>query len=134
MRADGVHPKVRLGQAHSCVLDLLGIRWDGTKELIALAEGRRESTESWADPMRDCRRGRSDSQLVVGDGAMGLWKTLAEVFPAARHPRHRVHKAHHVTNCLPKYTQPGATKAMQAICNAENRAGADKAIEAFTKT
>lgn len=53
--ADGVHPKVRLGQAHSCVLVLMGVRLDGTKELMALAEGLRESTESWADLLRDCR-------------------------------------------------------------------------------
>jgi transposase-like protein len=66
--ADGVHPKVRLGQALSCVLVLLGVRLDGTKELIALAEGLRESTESWADLLRDCRRrGMRDPELVVGD-------------------------------------------------------------------
>lgn len=92
--ADGVHPKVRLGQAHSCVLVLLGVRVDGTKELIAIAEGLRESTKSWADLLRDCRRrGMRDPELVVGDGAMGLWKALAEVFPAARHQRCWVHKA-----------------------------------------
>ena len=86
--ADGVHPKVRPGQAHSCVLVLMGVRLDGTKELVALAEGLRESTESWADLLRDCRRrGMRDPELVVGDGAMGLWKALAEVFPAARHQR-----------------------------------------------
>ncbi|GGV04649.1 hypothetical protein GCM10010502_69290 [Kitasatospora aureofaciens] len=68
-----MHPKIRLGQAHSCVLVLLGVRLDGTKELIALAEGLRESTESWADLLRDCRRrGMRDPELVVGDGAMGL--------------------------------------------------------------
>ena len=133
--ADGVHPKVRLGQAHSCVLVLLGVRLDGTKELIALAEGLRESTESWADLLRDCRRrGMRDPELVVGDGAMGLWKALAEVFPAARHQRCWVHKARNVTNALPKSAQSGATKAMQEIYNAENRAYAEKAIEAFAKT
>ncbi|MFF7988112.1 IS256 family transposase [Streptomyces sp. NPDC007901] len=133
--ADGVHPKVRLGQAHSCVLVLMGVRLDGTKELIALAEGLRESTESWADLLRDCRRrGMRDPELVVGDGAMGLWKALAEVFPAARHQRCWVHKARNVTNALPKSAQPGATTAMREICNAEDRAHAEKAIEAFAKT
>ncbi len=79
VRADGVHPKVRLGQARSCVLVLIGVRVDGAKELIALAEGLRESTESWADLLRDCRRrGMRDPELVVGDGAMGLWRALAE--------------------------------------------------------
>jgi transposase-like protein len=133
--ADGVHPKVRLGQAHSCVLVLLGVRADGRKELIALAEGLRESTESWADLLRDCRRrGMRDPELVVGDGALGLWKALAEVFPAARHQRCWVHKARNVTNALPKSAQPGATKAMQEIYNAEDRTHAEKAIEAFMKT
>ncbi len=90
--ADGVHPKVRLGQAHSCVLVLMGVRLDGTKELIALAEGLRESAEWWADLLRDCRRrGMRDPELVLGDGAMGLWKALAEVFPAAPHQRCWVH-------------------------------------------
>ena len=133
--ADGVHPKVRLGQAHSCVLVLLGVRVDGTKELIAIAEGLRESTESWADLLRDCRRrGMRDPELVLGDGAMGLWKALVEVFPAARHQRCWVHKARNVTNALPKSAQPGATKAMQEMYNAEDRTHAEKAIEAFAKT
>ncbi|MCX5214754.1 IS256 family transposase [Kitasatospora sp. NBC_00240] len=133
--ADGVHPKVRLGQAHSCVLVLLGVRLDGSKELTAIAEGLRESTESWADLLRDCRRlGMRDPELVVGDGAMGLWKALAEVFPAARHQRCWVHKARNVTNALPKSAQPGATKAMQEIYNAEDRTHAEQAIEAFAKT
>ena len=133
--ADGVHPKVRLGQAHSCVLVLLGVRLNGTKELIALAEGLRESTESWADLLRDCRRrGMRDPELVIGDGAMGLWRALAEVFPAARPQRCWVHKARNVTNCLPKSAQPGATKAMQEIYNAEDRTHAEQAIAAFAKT
>lgn len=132
--AEGVHPKVRLGQAHSCVLVLLGVRVDGTKALIALAEGLRKSTESWADLLRDCRRrGMRDPELVVGDGAMGLWRALAEVFPAARHQRCWVHKARNVTNALPKSAQSGATKAMQDIYNAEDRSHAEKAIEAVAK-
>ncbi|GAA2466364.1 hypothetical protein GCM10010388_68230 [Streptomyces mauvecolor] len=72
--------------------------------------------------------------LVVGDGAMGLWKALAEVFPASRHQRRLVHKARNITNALPKPAQPGATKAMQEIYNAEDRAHAEKAIAAFAKT
>ncbi|MFF1308196.1 IS256 family transposase [Streptomyces sp. NPDC058307] len=133
--AVGVHPKVRLGQAHSCVLVLMGLRVDGSKELIALAEGLRESTESWADLLRDCRRrGMRNPELAVGDGAMGLWNALAEVFPAARHQRCWVHKARNVTNALPKSAQPGATKAMREIYNAEDRKHAEKAIEAFAKT
>ncbi|MEV5084477.1 IS256 family transposase [Streptomyces sp. NPDC056159] len=133
--ADGVHPKVRLGQAHSCVLVLMGVRLDGRKELIALAEGLRESTESWADLLRDCRRrGMRDPELVVGDGAMGLWRALAEVFPQARRQRCWVHKARNVTNALAKSAQPGATRAMQEIYNAEDRVHAEKAIEDFARS
>ncbi|MGW1656742.1 IS256 family transposase [Streptomyces atratus] len=130
--ADGVHPKVRLGQARSCVLVLMGVRTDGGKELIALAEGLRESTESWADLLRDCRRrGMRDPELVVGDGAMGLWRALAEVFPQARHQRCWVHKARNVVNSLPKSAQPGAKKALQEIYNAEDRDHAEKAVKDF---
>lgn len=132
--ADGVHPKVRLSPARSCVLVLMGVRTDGSKELIALAEGLRESTESWADLLRDCRRrGMRDPALVVGDGAMGLWKALAEVFPDARHQRCWVHKTRNVANALPKSAQPGAKKALQEIYKAEDRTHAEKAVKAFEK-
>lgn len=136
--ADGVHPKIRLSETHSCLLVLMGVRVDGTKELIAIAEGLRESTESWADLLRDCRRrGMRDPMLMVGDGAMGLWRALAEVFPQARHQRCWVHKTRNVMNALPRSAQPGAKKALQEIYNAEDRTHADKAVEAvkaFDKT
>jgi transposase-like protein len=132
--ADGVHPKIRLGQARSCVLVLMGVRVDGTKELIALAEGLRESTESWADLLRDCRRrGMRDPELVVGDGAMGLWRACADVFPQARHQRCWLHKTRNVVNTLPKSAQPGAKKALQEIYNAEDRDHAEKAIKEFAR-
>ncbi|MER7985423.1 IS256 family transposase [Streptomyces noursei] len=130
--ADGVHPKVRLGQAHSCVLVLMGVRVDGTKELIALAEGLRESTESWGDLLRDCRRrGMRDPELVVGDGVLGMWYALREVSPAARPQRCWVHKVRNVVNALSQSAQPGAKKAMQEIYNAEDRAHAQKAVRKF---
>ncbi|TLQ43722.1 IS256 family transposase [Streptomyces marianii] len=133
--ADGVHPKVRLGQARSCVLVLMGVRTDGSKELIALAEGLRESTESWADLLRDCRRrGMRDPELVVGDGAMGLWRALTEVFPQARHQRCWVHKTRNVLNALPGSAQPGAKKALQEIYNAEDRDHAEKAVKDFGRS
>ncbi|MFG2639353.1 IS256 family transposase, partial [Streptomyces sp. NPDC048362] len=133
--ADGVHPKIRLSQTHSCLLVLMGVRIDGTKELIAIAEGLRESAESWADLLSDCRRrGMREPRLVVGDGAMGLWKAMAEVFPQARHQRCGVHKTRNVSNALPKSAQPGAKNALQEIYNAEDRAHAEKAATAFEKT
>ncbi|MEV5944576.1 IS256 family transposase [Streptomyces sp. NPDC051994] len=133
--ADGVHPKVRLGQARSGILVLMGVRTDGRKELIALAEGLRESTESWADLLRDCRRrGMRDPELVVGDGAMGLWRALAEVFPPAGHQWCWVHKTRNVVNALPKSAQPGAKRALQEIYNAEDRDHAHKAVKEFERT
>ena len=74
------------------VLVLLGVRADGRKELVALADGYRESTESWADLLRSCRRGMTAPVLAVGDGALGFWKALREVFPNTREQRCWFHK------------------------------------------
>ncbi|MDQ0846939.1 IS256 family transposase [Streptomyces sp. V1I6] len=133
--ADGIHLRIRLTEAKSCVLVVMGVRADGAKELIAMAGGYRESAESWADLLRDAaRRGMRAPVLAVGDGALGFWKALAEVFPDARHQRCWVHKTANVLNALPKSTQPGARKALQDIYNAEDREHAVKAVAAFDKT
>ncbi|MFD9461160.1 IS256 family transposase [Streptomyces sp. NPDC060027] len=133
--ADGIHLRIRLREAKSCVLVLMGVRADGTKELIAMSDGYRESANSWADLLRDCaRRGMRAPVLAVGDGALGFWKALAEVFPSARHLRCWVHKIENVANALPKSAQPGAKKALQEICNAEDRDHALKAVAAFART
>jgi transposase-like protein len=85
---DGIHLKVRLEQDKVCLLVMLGVRADGRKELIALADGFRESSESWADLLRDCkRRGMRAPVLAVGDGALGFWKALREVFPETKEQR-----------------------------------------------
>ena len=132
--ADGIHLKVRLEQAKACVLVLMGVRADGTKELIAMADGYRESSESWANLLRDAaRRGMRAPVLAVGDGALGFWKALAEVFPATRPQRCWVHKTANVLDSLPKSAQPAAKKAIQDIYNAEDRDHAARAVEAFAK-
>jgi putative transposase len=88
LRVDGIHLKVRLEQEKLCLLVMIGVRADGRKELVALADGYRESTESWADLLRDChRRGMTAPVLAVGDGALGFWKAVREVFPATREQR-----------------------------------------------
>ena len=80
---DGIHVKVRLDTEKICLLVMIGVRADGTKELVALADGFRESAESWADLLRDCkRRGMRAPVLAVGDGALGFWKAVRDVFPA----------------------------------------------------
>jgi transposase-like protein len=90
---DGIHLKVRLEQDKLCLLVIIGVRTDGRKELVALTDGYRESTESWADLLRDCRRrGMSAPVLAVGDGALGFWKAPREVFPATREQRCWWHK------------------------------------------
>ena len=90
---DGIHLKVRLEQEKLCLLVMIGVRADGRKELVALADGYRESTESWADLLRYCRRrGMIAPVLAVGDGALGFWKAMREVFPATREQRCWWHK------------------------------------------
>ena len=85
---DGIHLKVRLEQDKVCLLVMIGVRTDGRKELVALADGFRESSQSWADLLRSCRRrGMTAPVLAVGDGALGFWKALREVFPATREQR-----------------------------------------------
>ena len=85
---DGIHLKVRLEQDKVCLLVMIGVRADGSKELIALDDGHRESTESWLDLLRSCkRRGMRAPVLASGDGALGFWGALREVFPAAREQR-----------------------------------------------
>jgi putative transposase len=107
--ADGVHFRVRLEQARLCCLVIVGVRADGTKELVAVADGERESTDSWAELLRDLRRrGLRAPVVAVGDGALGLWAALRDVFPATRHQRDWVHKAANVLNALPKAVQAGA--------------------------
>ena len=129
---DGVHVNIRLEEHKLCLLVLIGVRADGRKELVALADGYRESTESWADLLRDCaRRGMRAPVLAVGDGALGFWGALREVFPQAREQRCWFHKIANVLGALPKSAHPGAKKALAEIWNAEDKNHARAASKAF---
>ena len=129
---DGIHLKVRLEQDKVCLLVMIGVRADGTKELVALDDGHRESTESWLDLLRSCkRRGMAAPVLAVGDGALGFWAAVREVFPETHEQRCWWHKIGNVLNCLPKSAQPGAKAALAEIWNAENKKEATKAAQAF---
>ncbi|MFI8952251.1 IS256 family transposase [Streptomyces sp. NPDC053750] len=130
--ADDLHLNVRLEEAKACVLVVIGVRADGSKELVALQDGYRESGESWADLMRDCAR-RGMRAPVLADGALGFWKALAEVFPETREQRCWVHKTANVLDSLPTSAQPGAKKAIQDICNAEDRDHAEAAVKTFAE-
>ncbi len=130
--ADGIHVNIRLDEEKLCLLVMIGVRVDGTKELIALADGYRESEGSWADLLRDCkRRGMRAPVLAAGDGALGFWAGLREVFPNTREQRCWFHKIGNVLSALPKSAHPGAKKALAQIWNAEDRDHARRAAAAF---
>lgn len=129
---DGIHLKVRLDQEKLCLLVMLGVRADGRKELVAITDGYRESTESWADLLRDCkRRGMTAPVLAVGDGALGFWKAVREVFPATKEQRCWFHKQANVLAALPKSAHPSALAAIKDIYNAEDIDKAQVAVKAF---
>ena len=131
--ADGVHFNVRLAEERLCTLVVVGVRSDGAKELVAVADGLRESTESWAELLRDLRRrGMQAPVLAVGDGALGLWAALRDVFPATRAQRCWVHKTANVLAALPKSVHPGARRTLAEISQTESREQAAAALEAFT--
>jgi transposase-like protein len=130
--ADGVHFNVRLQEARLCALVIVGVRVDGTLELVAIADGHGESTESWADLLRDLkRRGMRAPMVAVGDGALGFWGALRTVFPEATEQRCWVHKVANVLNALPKSAQPTARRMLGEIRDAEDRDHAVRAIDAF---
>jgi transposase-like protein len=132
--ADGIHVNVRLEEERLCLLVLVGVRADGTKELITLADGYRESTGSWADLLRDAaRRGMRAPVVAVGDGALGFWAALGEVFPTTKQQRCWFHKTGNVLAALPKSAHPGARKALAEIWGAEDKDHARVAAKAFTE-
>ncbi len=131
---DGIHFRIRLEEERLCTLVMVGVRVDGTKELVALADGYRESTESWADLLRDLkRRGMRAPVLVVGDGALGFWAALRDVFPATRGQRCWVHKVANVLGALPKSAHPSARRMVAEIRDAADRDHAVRAAHVFAQ-
>jgi len=124
---------VRLGEDDRlCLLVVIGVTEDGAKELLAVEDGYRESTESWAVVMRDLKdRGMSAPKLVCGDGALGAWAALRDVFPAASEQRCWVHKTANCLDALPKRLQPPAKGLLHEMAEAPSRADAQAARERF---
>jgi putative transposase len=134
--ADGIYFNVRLSDDRPCVLVLMGATEDGTKELIAIIDGERESEQSWLELLLDAKaRGLTDApMLAVGDGALGFWKALRQVYPATKHQRCWVHKTANVLNKLPKSQQPSAKAILHEIWMSATKEDAIKAFDRFAAT
>jgi transposase-like protein len=134
--ADGVHFNIRLEGDRQCILVLMGATADGQKELIAVADGYRESEQSWKELLLDVKaRGLEvDPALAIGDGALGFWKAVRQVWPSCKGQRCWVHKTANVLDKLPKGAQPRAKAALHAIYEAEGREAAEKAFDLFVST
>jgi transposase-like protein len=129
---DGVHFTIRLEDERLCTLVMIGVRPDGTKELVAVEDGYRESTASWAALLRELqRRGMRAPMVAVGDGALGFWAAVRDVWPATRAQRDWCHKLANVLDQLPTGLQPKAKRALREIMYAETRATADELIDRF---
>jgi transposase-like protein len=133
--ADGVHFNIRLEEDRLCCLVLIGVRADGRKELVAVGDGFRESVDSWAEVLRDLkRRGMRAPVLAIGDGALGFWGALREVFPETKEQKCWVHKIANCLDALPKSLQPKAKAALHEIMNAEHKQAAEAAVDRFQET
>ncbi len=133
--ADGVYFNIRSEESKQCILVIIGVNEHGKKELLAIEEGYRESTQSWTELLEDIRhRGLTSApKLAIGDGALGFWKAISKVYPETKHQRCWVHKTANVLNKLPKSVQPKVKEALHDIWMAETRDDAYKAFDSTVK-
>jgi transposase-like protein len=133
--ADGVYLQARMEPQAECMLVLIGATPEGKKELVGFQVGVRESAQSWRELLTDLKaRGLAVApELATGDGALGFWRALEEVFPTTRHQRCWVHKAANVLDKLPKSVQPAAKQDLREIWMAPDRATAEAAIASFAE-
>jgi putative transposase len=134
--ADGVYFKPRMAEERQCVLVIVGADEYGHKELLTMIDGFRESAESWRELLLDLRRRglKQDPKLAIGDGALGFWTALREVFATTREQRCWVHKTMNVLNALPKSLQDKAKSHLHDIWQAETKVGAGAAFDFFVET
>jgi len=134
--ADGVHFNIRLEEDRQCILVLMGATVDGKKELIAVVDGFRESEQSWKGLLLDVKaRGlKIDPKLAIGDGALGFWKAIKQVYPKTRQQRCWVHKTANILDKLPKRLQAEAKEKLHDIWMADTREHANQAFDLFKKT
>ena len=133
--ADGVYLQARMEPQAECILVILGATPEGKKELVGFHVGMRESAQSWRELLVDIKaRGlKVPPEIAVGDGAMGFWKALDEVFPGTHHQRCWVHKIANVLNKFPKSMQPAVKADLREIHQAETRAAAQTAMDTFAE-
>lgn len=133
--ADGIYSGLRAERQRLCALVVVGVNERGEKHFLAIEDGIRESTQSWREVLLALKaRGLNRPELAVGDGALGFWAALEEVFPATRQQRCWMHKTGNVLNALPKSIQPKAKSALHDIWQAATRDDAERAFEQFIVT
>ena len=132
--ADGVYSGLRTEQTKLCALVVIGVNERGQKCFLAIEDGVRESTQSWREALLTLKARGNGPELAIGDGAMGFWAALEEVYPETCQQRCWMHKTMNVLNCLPKSVQPKAKQALHDIWQAETRADAEKAFDLFIRT
>jgi transposase-like protein len=133
--ADGVHFNVRLEDDRLSCLVIIGVRPDGVKEVVAIDDGYRESTEAWLTLLRDLKaRGMKAPKLAMADGALGFWAALRQVFPTAEEQRCWVHKIANVLDKLPKRLQPKAKEQLHEIMRAPDLQSALDEVDRFKRT
>jgi len=133
--ADGIYSGLRAEKEKLCALVIIGVNERGQKQFLAIEDGTRESTQSWREVLLQLKgRGMNSPQLAIGDGAMGFWSAIEEVYPETRHQRCWVHKTANILNHLPKTAQPKAKKALHQIWMAETRTNAGNAFDLFVES
>src|SRR5215203_827307 len=133
--ADGVYLQARMESQAECMLVLIGATPEGKKELVGFQVGVRESAQSWRELLVEVKRHGLTlaPEIAVGDGALGFWKALDEIYPGTRHQRCWVHKTANVLNKVPKSVQPGMKADLREVYLAPNRASAEQAISVFAE-
>ena len=132
---DGIYSGLRADEQRLCALVVIGVTSQGKKQLLAIEDGVRESTQSWREVLLQLKaRGMKAPTVAIGDGALGFWGALEEVYPTTQPQRCWVHKTRNVLNALPKSVQPKAKQALHEIWQAETKADANRAFGAFLTT
>ncbi len=133
--ADGVYSGLRTENTKLCALVIIGVNEYGEKHFLAIEDGIRESTQSWREVLLKLKsRGMNSPKLAVGDGAMGFWAALEEIYGETGQQRCWMHKTMNVLNCLPKLSQAKAKQSLHNIWQAETKVDAEKAFDLFLKT